>query len=493
MSPAKLVAIGDSLTQGFQSGSIFKTRFSYPALLAERLGAGPFLAPDFSGEGGLPVNIEHLVRMLERRFGAALNFAEIALAGLGARSFLDRVEDYWERGDGRADSSTGPVHHNLAVWGFDVEDADTLTEALCRRFIPHPTDDVLRQVPEFSMYRTARRTLNPSFRPAGEDLTQIEAARRIAQQQGGIEKLLFALGANNALGTVTHLKIEWSEEADLFRFAHERRATLWTPQHFERVYRRVAEKVAQIGADEVYVANVPYVTIPPVSRGITPGAPPGEGRDPQGYYEYYTRFWVWDEDFSKDPTGYPRLTREQVRRIDQVIDEYNLIIADEAQKRNWRLVDLNKALADLAFRRSGGRPRYQFPKELVAALKANPKTGNRFTQEGRPILDTRYLRIDTKQQEPDRRFQGGIFSLDGAHPTTIGYGLVAHEFLKVMGETARADQAWWGRIIEADTLVTETPETWKTCGSFWASSRANARCARSSSPCRAFPDESFPR
>lgn len=457
MSPAKLVAIGDSLTQGFQSGSIFRTELSYPALLAERLGAESFLAPEFSGEGGLPVNIERLVRMLEQRFGAALNPVEAPLAALSAQSFLDRVEDYWERGDGKDASSTGPLHHNLAVWGFDVEDADTVSEAACRRFIPRAKDDLLRQMPEFSMYRTARRTLNPGFLPGNENLTQVEAAQRLAQQQGGIETLIFALGSNNALGTVTHLKIEWSEEADLFRFPHERRATLWTPAHFERVYRRVAESVAKIDADRVYLANVPHVTIPPVSRGVTPGAAPGEGRDEHGYYEYYTRFWVWDEDFNKDPTRYPRLTREQAQRIDKVIDEYNGVIADEAQKRGWRLVNLCQVLDDLAFRRSGGRPRYQFPKELVDALKANPKTRDRFTKEGRPILDTRYLRTDKKQVEQDRRFQGGVFSLDGVHPTTIGYGLVAYEFLKTMGEAARADQAWWGRIIEADVRVTDTP------------------------------------
>ncbi|MGK7877493.1 MAG: hypothetical protein AB4426_30585 [Xenococcaceae cyanobacterium] len=33
----KLVAIGDSLTQGFQSGSISKTDLSYPAMIARCL------------------------------------------------------------------------------------------------------------------------------------------------------------------------------------------------------------------------------------------------------------------------------------------------------------------------------------------------------------------------------------------------------------------------------------------------------------------------
>ena len=34
----KLVAIGDSLTQGFQSGPILNTEWSYPAMIARSLG-----------------------------------------------------------------------------------------------------------------------------------------------------------------------------------------------------------------------------------------------------------------------------------------------------------------------------------------------------------------------------------------------------------------------------------------------------------------------
>ena len=34
----KLVAIGDSLTQGVMSGALLKTRQSYPALIAEAMG-----------------------------------------------------------------------------------------------------------------------------------------------------------------------------------------------------------------------------------------------------------------------------------------------------------------------------------------------------------------------------------------------------------------------------------------------------------------------
>lgn len=71
---AKLVVIGDSLSQGFQSGSIYNTFKSYPAMLADALNDNfNFSYPMFGasedgksddGEGGLPINLEMLLRVL---------------------------------------------------------------------------------------------------------------------------------------------------------------------------------------------------------------------------------------------------------------------------------------------------------------------------------------------------------------------------------------------------------------------------------------------
>ena len=75
---AKLVAIGDSLTQGFQSLAITNTRSSYPALIAERLHLAPheFRLPNFTGAGGLPCSLEWLARRLEDSYGADINAFE---------------------------------------------------------------------------------------------------------------------------------------------------------------------------------------------------------------------------------------------------------------------------------------------------------------------------------------------------------------------------------------------------------------------------------
>ncbi|NEP19521.1 MAG: hypothetical protein F6J97_21950 [Leptolyngbya sp. SIO4C1] len=93
---AKLVAIGDSLTEGFLSGSISKTELSYPALIAQCLGQQPFKTPDFSGEGGMPLNIEALLNRLAQRYGDRIGWLDLIPASLTVHSYMDTVEDYWE-------------------------------------------------------------------------------------------------------------------------------------------------------------------------------------------------------------------------------------------------------------------------------------------------------------------------------------------------------------------------------------------------------------
>jgi len=69
--PHRLVAVGDSLSQGFQSGAVFTTDLSYAAVVASELGwGGQFRHPSYAGRGGLPFNLGLLARDLEERYGA---------------------------------------------------------------------------------------------------------------------------------------------------------------------------------------------------------------------------------------------------------------------------------------------------------------------------------------------------------------------------------------------------------------------------------------
>ncbi len=457
---AKLVVIGDSMSQGFQSGSISKTHLSYPAMIAQCLNDTDFKVPNFRGEGGIIVNLENLHRQLAERYDKKISWIEIPFAIKTIHSFLDRIEDYWERGAGSRISNTGPLHRNLAVWGFDVTDSFMLTEGLCRRAIPPASNHLWpwKEITEFPMYRTARRTLNPSFDPQYEDLSQLDAAAKIAQQEGGIDNLIYFHGANNCLGTVTTLEIQWSKAGDLHTPAHQRTCNLWTSKHFDMLLDKAAQKIQAINATNVFVGTVPHVTIPPVSRGVSPAAPNGQERDQAGYYEYYTHFWIWDDAFKKAPHKYPHLRRDEAKLIDATIDAYNDAIKQKAASHGWHVVDTCKTLDQLAFRRQGGQVAYQFPPQLIQALKNNQATQHRFANNGQPILDTRYIRINPSKTDPQMKYQGGLISLDGIHPTTIGYGIMAHEFLKVMQAAGvQTNPLDWDHIVGADTLVTDTP------------------------------------
>src|SRR5262245_63600430 len=89
----RLVAIGDSLTHGFQSGAIFNTDLSYPAIIAYELGwEEQFRHPHYPGYGGIPLNLEMLLRDLEERFGSELSFWEVPLALFHLRQHLAEAE-----------------------------------------------------------------------------------------------------------------------------------------------------------------------------------------------------------------------------------------------------------------------------------------------------------------------------------------------------------------------------------------------------------------
>ncbi|HYE63661.1 MAG TPA: hypothetical protein VD997_16845 [Phycisphaerales bacterium] len=519
-----LVAVGDSLTQGFQSGAISRADWSYPAMMARALGlsvGGPeadFRVPDFSGEGGLPVNLERLFRRLGESYGTHINIGEYTAALGTIGRMLGGVEDYWERGAGAGESATGPLHHNLAVWGFELGDCDTLTEALCRRSMPPARDQlwVQNQIPEMAMYRTARRVLNPMLAFRYEELTQLGAVERLIDEQGPVGTLLLALGSNNVLGTCTSLEVRWSQSADFRKLAHQRTCNIWEVEHFKVLLERVAARITGMqragGIGQVIIGTVPHVTIAPVARGISPYARSEFGkahRVPErvrGYYEYYTHFWVWDDDFCEDPHAYPHLTREDAETIDRTIDGYNTLIRETAARHGWGIVDFCRVLDGLAFRRNDGVPSYRFPEAMVGALRRNPKTAWRVFADDvdgrqRVLLDTRYINVKSAMpDEPDFRkmqekHRGGLFSLDGIHPTTVCYGIMAHEALLTMrslgvpgADPARLD---WDAIIANDTLLMDLPkvvENLQNILGFLASRSVLARVIRSISGYGSQPD-----
>ncbi|MFT5050352.1 MAG: hypothetical protein ACI8QZ_001753 [Chlamydiales bacterium] len=463
-----LVVIGDSLSQGFMHGAVTHTGHSFGAMIATALGVeARFQAPSFEGAGGLPVNIEALLREMSRHFGESVSWYEFVPMLTATRGLMAHTEDYWERGPGSR-PGVAEQFHNLSVWGFGVRDTYSLNGRVCRNVIGEPKDNFTAQVPEHAMYRTAARVLNPSADPKYDGLTVLDTAQQMGNA-GGIERLVVALGANNALGTVLSLKVKWSEDADLHRLPFERDANLFRAEHFEILYGQLEERIERIGAENVFVATVPHVTVPPVTRGVSPGGtewnPDHEvlsqgGSTARRYYEYYTRPWIWDDLFN--PKKHDFLTRAEAIEIDTTIDAYNEVVREAAARRGWHVVDMCGMLDDLAYRSSGGHPACGCPAGLVNAVAANPYT-RYLVEDGRLMLDTRFIkasRYGGSRSGIQRIERGGIFGLDGIHPGVIGTSLVADLFLESMkgAGAAPADvELEWDDIVDADRLVVDPP------------------------------------
>lgn len=457
----RLVAIGDSLTQGFQSGAIFNTGLSYPAIVAYEMGCvEQFRYPLYEGFGGLPLNIELLLRDLHARYGRAVDWWETPLALFRARTLMDRVEDHWERGPGLSVPPTTAIMHNLAVFGWDLRDALSKSANECRNRIDAPKDDLIKQVVQNAGERAALRAL-PTQPPEARALTQLGSAARLGEEtdgtgsEHGIETLIVFLGANNALQAVTELSVVWSEDGydDLSR---KGAFTVWRAQHFKAELRRVAAEVSGIKARHVIWCTVPHVTIAPIARGVRGKSAPGSR-----YFSYYTRPWISDNDF--DPRQDPHITSGQARQIDEVIDEYNDAITAEVRSarqagKDWYLLETCGLLDRLASRRYAedpeARPPWWRPYELPPALQALTPPPNSHFLAGKN----------------ERRTDGGLFSLDGVHPTTVGYGILAQELISVMelagvqflrpdGRTPRKSPVLvdFDRLIRNDTLINRPP------------------------------------
>ncbi len=459
---AKLVAIGDSITHGFQSGAIFATEWSYPATIARSLGLEinqEFCIPNHRGEDGsgqgLPINLEHFLKSSEgaidegNSLGAKLRWVR------AVGKYIDTTEGYYERGPGRIDGSSSfrGIHHNLAVFGFRVADAFTVDPDYCLKIIRKVEGDRANDrlaLPSAPMYRAAYKVLNPGNNRARKQLqlTQVDVLREIYDREG-VENLILALGANDCLGTVGDLDIKPMPDYFPSDDPEERREfNLTSPSVFERDYRTLVDEVKSIvdrdpaRKTNVFVSTVPYVTIPP----LTQGAGKFDGRYYDRYYPFYAQPGWLQVRF---------LERDRVREVDRRVDEFNdtikTLVAEAGD--NWHLVDIGELLGNLAVKRK-------------QQLGAPEQVLRDYLPAGHPLLDldpvpsTLMLGIDKQNQ----RTSGGLFSLDCIHPTAIGYGLVAEEFLKVMHQSgvvgADPKKLDWSGIIAADTLLQRPPELW---------------------------------
>jgi hypothetical protein len=419
-SKHRLVTLGDSLSMGFQSLGTANTAICWPRIVAWELGLDDkdFVTPTLSRYGGMPLNLEFLLRELEPHVGDLRSVPDMLRAAFFGVGFGHEVARFWGTEWDR-NISPKPVH-NLASWGWDIADLQQVTASFLRQEV-----ETSPFYPSSAAARSAYRVLS-SARRRGESegtLTPVEAAHAFGED-GGIETLVVMIGANNALRSVIDLEVTWTDDSGAHRDPHgKQRFTVWHPKHFREQLDRLVDGLANIQTEHVILSTVPHVTVPPVTRGVTPGAPGSKVTANSRYFEFYTRPWAEAFDYRDDPC----LTAGQARAIDSAIDDYNDAIENAVRQkrsegRRWFLLETAGLLDRLASRRylehPAARPSWW---DSVGGAYPLPEPLARLG------VDSRFFLADA-----NGRTQGGLFSLDGVHPTTIGYGLIAQEVMNVM-------------------------------------------------------------
>lgn len=440
------------MSQGFKNGGIYRTDISFPALLNRAMGDFPFEVPSFTAQGGIPVNMEVLIRGLQEEFGDEITLRNSIQTATEIYSTLKRIKSYWEGHIKSLKVDRNRPYHNQGIWGFSISDTWLIDEQYCREYLQthKPRYSVFNVLPDNAMYMTARMVLNPPFTDKRKNNSMVDNVLEHAED-GGIENLIICVGHNNIVGAVTRLEMIFSEESDLNKPYAERKCTIYRPEHFEKELRQLYSKFKGANIGNVFVPTIPYVTIPPAIRGVNEN----RAENNNHYFDYYARFWIWDEDF--DPHKHPHLTKKDAILLDQIVDQYNEIIRNLADEFGFITVPVHRYVRVAARRRLGWDSVRPFPPEFVEALKRNEKTAHLVDKNNQPLISTDYIRVDDKE---GKLMKGGIFSLDGLHPTTIGYGLIANMYKMSMEKHGvHFDRPMdWDFIIASETLVTDPPK-----------------------------------
>jgi len=444
--------MGDSMAQGFKNGGIYRTDLSFPALLARAFNPSiEFDVPNFTSHTGIPINMEMLIRGLEDEFGDEITWNEYLAAGTYLFKTLRKIKNHWEGHNRPLSVDRDTPFQNQGIWGLATSDSWLVNEHYSREFIENnpPSYTVFSVLPDHAMHTTARMVLNPSFNSRFEEMSMIDNVKYL-QDHGGIENLISCIGHNNIVGAVTNLELVYSEEHDLNAPHGERTCTVFRPEHFEDETRILYQKLSQIGAERVFVPTLPYITVPPAIRGVNSD----KSKPRTGYFDYYSRFWIWDEDFN--PEKHPHLTKEDAITLDQLVDQYNSIIHELADEYGFIVVPVGRYVQAAARRRLGAENVRPFPPAFVDALKRNENTAYLVDNNNQPRLSTDFVRLCDDSRKIDR---GGIFSLDGLHPSTIGYGLIANIYKQYMENhgVTFGGEIDWDFIIENETLVSDPP------------------------------------
>jgi len=363
LDPTTYVAIGNSLTAGLQSGALYASaqQYNYPSLIAQQMGVEEFEQPIFEDPG---------------------------LPGRMRVSNLDPFEMVTD-----PPNMSPPVNadlqqpfHNLGIPGSIVF-------------------DIIDQA-DFEAKSVERG--NPFF-------------AYILRSQAFGETVL-----NQALNLQPTFLTLWTGSNDILSYVASGGTDTQTIQNrnitFTLAYQTIAQTLANANVP-VVLANIPDVTdipfvntVPPVIINPATNQPI---TDPDGNPIFFIGVSPGDKllltalDLINQGYGIPTqlggnnealpdsviLSVSQQETTQDVVQEFNAVIASVADQHGFGLVDIYSAFNDIA-------------------------------QNG-------YMMGD--QQLTFEYVTGGIFSLDGAHPTSRGQALIANEFISVINQKFNAN------------------------------------------------------
>lgn len=226
----------------------------------------------------------------------------------------------------------------------------------------------------------------------------------------------------------------WIGNNDVLGYATSGGLAPITPaDSFAVYYKQLADSVASLNA-KVVVANIPSVTSIPFFNTVPvklKDTSSGADITLYGQTTGGVRALVVGQDLltlsasyelldaSGNPTGKglsPEnplsngvvLDKDEIANVNAAVQAFNQTIASNASAKGFGLVDINAVFSSIA--------------------------QNGLVQDGL-TLTTAF-------------FSGGLFSLDGVHPTNIGYGVVANEFIKVINQKFSANLS----LINLSTL-----------------------------------------
>lgn len=349
---ARFVTIGNSLTAGYQSGSLYKSAqlYAYGNLIAQQVGS-TYAMPLYSDPGS-PGRLEIQ-----------------ALTATG-------VTIYTNPNSGSPENLLYPLpYNNLGIPGAFVYDVLKATDSTtCFSAIANPLAPVRNPL------------FNVVLRGSG---TQYKQAKLQAPTM-----IILWIGNNDILGHAT-----------------AGGTVPFTPTaNFAGLYSQLADSIAALGA-KVVVANIPDVTTIPFFTTIGPtlrssGVPVVWGvrggtldTIPMNLTSNYLTLKAQDllavgygQTKAKALPNSVILDSAEVVAVKNTIASYNATIAGIAAVKGFGLVNVNSIFTNIA--------------------------QNGITENGISFTSAFVL--------------GGLFSLDGVHPTSRGQGVLANEFINVI-------------------------------------------------------------